>query len=122
MRFSWAHLGLVALGGALGAIAREGLVLAASGWSDLTIPVINVVGSFALGLLVGALARVGDGPRAQAIRLFLGTGVLGGFTTYSAFALQALTGAPWITVATVVAGAVAALAGLLAVRPRTAGP
>lgn len=121
-RFSWTHLGLVALGGALGTAAREGLAVAAPGWSDLTVPVINVAGSFALGLLVGALARCGDGPRTQAVRLFLGTGVLGGFTTYSAFALAALTAAPWITAATVVLGAAAALAGLLWVRPRAARP
>ena len=47
---------------------------------------VNVVGSFALGLVVGWL---GDGhPVARA---FLGTGVLGGFTTYSAFAVQTAT-------------------------------
>lgn len=121
--FSWAHLGLVALGGALGTTAREVLaVVGASGWPELTVPAINVVGSFALGVLVGVLARFRDGPRTQAIRLFVGTGLLGGFTTYSAFALQALTVPVWITGATVVVGAAVALAGLLCGRPRAARP
>ncbi len=119
--FSWAHLGLVALGGALGTIAREGVAAAgAGGWQEFTVPVINVVGSFALGLLLGLLARFRDGPRIQAVRLFAGTGLLGGFTTYSAFALQALTTPVWITAATIVLGAAAAMGGLLWGRPRTA--
>lgn len=48
--------------------------------------VINVAGSFLLGLLVAAIAGAGQ----ARLRLLLGTGVLGGFTTYSAFALDAV--------------------------------
>lgn len=50
--------------------------------------IVNVVGSFAMGLLVGFFAyRAGLVP--QHMRLFLTTGVLGGFTTFSAFSLDA---------------------------------
>ena len=47
---------------------------------------VNVLGSFVLGIVVG---RLGD--RHPLARAFLGTGVLGGFTTYSAFAVQTAT-------------------------------
>lgn len=71
---------LVAIGGAGGVLARYGLTQLISGpWPVVA---INLVGSFLLGLLVGA-GGVGD----QA-RVALGTGVLGGFTTYSAFTVQ----------------------------------
>ena len=79
-------LALVALGGALGASARYGIGLAAarlfgSGfpWGTLF---INVVGGFAMGLLIGSASH--DRMRV----LLLGTGVLGGFTTFSAFSLE----------------------------------
>lgn len=68
---------LVFVGGALGSLARYGLALALPGlWATWT---VNIVGSFALGLLLGRRP-------AQPLRLLLGTGFLGGFTTYSAFA------------------------------------
>jgi CrcB protein len=83
-----ALLGLVVLGGSLGAAARAAFVLPEGTDAALPSPqtitlVINVAGSFLLGLVVG---RLGSGsPR---LRAFLGTGLLGGFTTYSAFAVQ----------------------------------
>jgi CrcB protein len=52
-------------------------------WATLT---VNVVGSFAMGLLAGWLAR--HGSAGEAWRLLLGVGVLGGFTTFSAFSLE----------------------------------
>ena len=77
---------LVALGGAVGASARYGVGLAAtrmlgSGfpWGTLA---ANVLGGLAMGLLVGAFGH----DRAKI--LLLGTGVLGGFTTFSAFSLE----------------------------------
>lgn len=52
-------------------------------WATLT---VNVVGSFAMGLLAGWLARVGA--HGEGWRLLLGVGVLGGFTTFSSFSLE----------------------------------
>jgi len=84
------HIVLVALGGALGATARyllSGVAVRALGpsipWGIFT---ANVLGSFLLGLLVGALALRQE--TGQEWRLFLGTGVLGGFTTFSTFAVD----------------------------------
>ena len=80
---------LVALGGALGTGLREALSLTfppVSGVS-VTTGVINVVGAFLLGLLLEFLSgRGADAGRRRDLRLFAGTGVLGGFTTYSALA------------------------------------
>lgn len=80
----------VALGGALGAVCRtagDAAVMAAMGGEfPLGILCINMSGSFLMGLLTGALSRTASGgPLASA---FLGTGVLGGFTTFSSFALD----------------------------------
>lgn len=79
----------VMIGGALGAGARHlvgGAMLARLGpgfpWWTLS---INVAGSLAMGLLVGWLARSDGG---EAARLFFGVGVLGGFTTFSAFSME----------------------------------
>jgi len=82
---------LVALGGAIGASLRHGVGLAAvrlmpSGWPWATF-FVNVAGSLAMGLVIGWLALKGA-EGGQATRLFLATGVLGGFTTFSAFSLE----------------------------------
>ena len=55
-------------------------------WGTLT---VNVTGSIVMGLLAGYFASKGEA--AQAWRLFLMTGVLGGYTTFSAFSLDAIT-------------------------------
>lgn len=83
---------LVALGGAVGASLRHGAGLAAvrlapgSAWPWATF-FVNVAGSLAMGLLVGWLA-LKSSQTGQEARLFLATGVLGGFTTFSAFSLE----------------------------------
>jgi CrcB protein len=48
---------------------------------------INILGGFFMGVLVATLSRVGNG--GEPWRLFLGVGILGGFTTFSAFSLEA---------------------------------
>ena len=82
---------LVALGGAIGASLRHGAGLAAiklapAGWPWGTF-FVNVVGSLAMGLVIGWLA-LKTAEAGQNARLFLATGVLGGFTTFSAFSLE----------------------------------
>lgn len=52
--------------------------------------VVNIVGSFAMGVLVGLLARTLPAGQNE-IRLFVAVGVLGGFTTFSAFSLDVIT-------------------------------
>ena len=85
-------LGAVVGGGFIGVALRELLLLpfttdAATAAAGLLVPAvtmaINVLGSFVLGIVVGTLED-----RHPLARAFLGTGVLGGFTTYSAFALH----------------------------------
>ena len=83
---------LVFIGGGLGAVARHGfnragLALLGPGFPWWTMAV-NVAGSFAIGLLAGLFGAWETGHN---LRLFLITGVLGGFTTFSAFSLDALT-------------------------------
>jgi CrcB protein len=84
---------LVGAGGALGALARYGFgllvsgrILAERGWPVATFAE-NVGGGFLMGLLVGWLSLRGAGTQEE-LRLFLGVGILGGFTTFSAFSLE----------------------------------
>lgn len=85
----WRLLGLVALGGAIGTGVRALLaeVFPPRDGVSWVILAINVVGAFCLGLLLESLAHRGpDVGRRRSVRLFVGTGVLGGFTTYSTLA------------------------------------
>ncbi|MCB2045318.1 MAG: fluoride efflux transporter CrcB [Novosphingobium sp.] len=86
--------GLVALGGGAGAVLRYQLgrlmthwlgpnTITAFPWATLT---ANVLGSFAMGVLAGFLARHGQG--GDHWRLLIGVGLLGGFTTFSSFSLE----------------------------------
>jgi len=84
------HFVLVAVGGAIGASLRHlvGLVTLrlfgpAFPWGTLT---VNVVGSFVMGILVELIARRLNA--STELRLFLMTGLLGGFTTFSSFSLD----------------------------------
>lgn len=116
---------LVFLGAGLGGAARHAVNLGCARWCGVEFPwgtlTVNIVGSFAMGALVGWLAfKAGEG-WSQHARLFLATGVLGGFTTFSAFSLdamllwergQALTAATYVGASVVFS--ILALAGALA--------
>ena len=117
----------VGIGGALGSVARYGAgALVGRLWPSpfpLGTLLINVAGSLAMGLLVGWLARTTPAWQADA-RLFVAVGILGGFTTFSAFSLDAITliergemGQALLYVGVSVIVAIAALyAGLLLMR------
>ncbi|MEJ2871730.1 fluoride efflux transporter CrcB [Actinomycetospora sp. OC33-EN08] len=90
LRGQGAAVAAVALGGALGALARWGLSLAwptpAGGFPTTTL-LVNVVGCLLMGILVVHVAEVRTAH--PLVRPFLGVGVLGGFTTFSTFAVDA---------------------------------
>ena len=108
---------LAAVGGAMGALARAGVAAALprdpGDWPWATL-VVNLAGCLLLGALLAALAV--RRPDSERTHVFLGTGVLGGFTTYSAFALEVTellaAGRPVAAVAYV---AVSVAGGVLAV-------
>lgn len=82
-------LGLVFVGGTLGTAAREALALAVPTVDGVPVGILvaNLVGALLLGVLLEALMRRGgSSARSTRLRLLLGTGFLGGFTTYSALA------------------------------------
>lgn len=85
-------LAYVMLGGAVGAGLRYGVGM----WAVRTLPgsfpwgtlTVNLVGGLLMGLLAGAVLREGAG---VPVHLLVGTGILGGFTTFSAFSLEVVT-------------------------------
>ncbi|QDG62509.1 CrcB family protein [Pseudarthrobacter sp. NIBRBAC000502771] len=114
---------VVIIGGILGALARYGVsgVLPAPGGWPLPTLAINLAGAFLLGALLEALVRRGpDAGRLRLVRLLVGTGFMGAFTTYSTLAVEATTlvntgrsaDAVLYVGASVVAGAVATVAGI----------
>lgn len=83
---------LVAIGGAIGSVARYlvgvwGVKLAGPNfpWGTIT---VNVVGAFLIGLMVEMVARRFDA--SSEVRVFIVTGIIGGFTTWSSFTLDAV--------------------------------
>jgi CrcB protein len=118
-------LASIAVGGALGAIARQvvGQTLpAAPGSFPWGTFLINVSGSLLIGVLIATLGQLPV--RHRLVRPFLGVGVLGGFTTFSTYAVQShelvTSGHPVVAVVylggTVVSALVAVVAGVLLVR------
>ncbi|MCI1749104.1 MAG: CrcB family protein [Acidipropionibacterium sp.] len=124
----WALALLVAAGGCIGTLARallESTFATPHGHLPVTTLLINLVGSLILGMLLEGLARTGDdvGVR-KAVRLGVGTGVMGGFTTYSTFMVEidrligggsAALGLIY-AVGSVVAGVLCAVAGITVAR------
>ncbi len=116
-------LGLVLAGGAVGVAGREGLSLVVPNVDGVPviIPIVNVVGAFVLGYLYEALARSGaDATTTSRLKLLLGTGFCGGFTTYSSLATDTavlIDRARWdlgalYALGTVLVGAAATVAGI----------
>lgn len=124
VRVSLASLGLVWVGGSVGSGTRYliGRAVPQLGAVPVATIAVNVIGAFALGVLLETLSsrRLRARPRADVLRLLLGTGFLGGFTTYSALAVDTVSLArSQLAVAalayastTVVVGALASLAGI----------
>jgi CrcB protein len=111
---------LVGMGGFVGANARYLVARALGGAFDTSFPlgtlVINVSGSLLLGILGAVLAQKLT-PQSEAMRLALGVGFLGGFTTFSTFEFEThalLADGSWLLAATNIAASV--FVGLLAVR------
>lgn len=119
----WAAIALVFVGGGAGAASREGLslVIPDLGEVPVAIPIINVIGAFLLGYLYEAVTRLDTSrPTGANLKLLLGTGFCGGFTTYSSLATDTavlfrdgLPGSALIyAFATVIVGACATWAGI----------
>ena len=113
---------VVFLGAGIGGALRHGVNVGATRllgigfpWGTLT---VNVIGGVAMGVLVGWLALKAGETWTQSVRLFLATGVLGGFTTFSAFSLDAVVlwqrGESVAAGAYVLASVALSIAGLLA--------
>ena len=111
---------IVFLGGGLGAALRHGINLISVRTLGTEFPygtlIINVTGSLVMGLIAGYLAFRGD--TAQHWRLFLMTGILGGYTTFSAFSLDAALlyerGATGLAAIYVLASVILSVGGLFA--------
>jgi CrcB protein len=93
---------LVMAGGAIGSALRYGVSMFAAHRLSAGFPwgtwLVNLAGGLAVGLLLGLIIARGGG--GETLRLFVGTGLLGGFTTFSAFsaetAFMIVNGQPWL--------------------------
>lgn len=85
-------IGIIALGGALGAVARHGVNTICAHMSDAAFPwatlIVNVIGSFLMGVAIVKLSQI---QLSGEISMFVRTGFLGAFTTFSTFSLDAVT-------------------------------
>ncbi|MFC5679442.1 fluoride efflux transporter CrcB [Aeromicrobium endophyticum] len=121
---------VVVAGGAAGSLVRYGIGEWLNPGHELPVGtlLVNVTGAFVLGALLAALAlRSDDSGRHRQVRLLLGTGFLGGYTTYSSLAVETDTllrdghvalGAAY-AIGSVALGLVAALTGVAAGRAVT---
>lgn len=127
VHLTWHFIALVAVGGFFGTAARHllGDAIGTANGFPLGIFLINIAGAFALGLLLEGLALDGvDAGHRRRFRLLLGTGFLGGFTTYSALAFDLdslLRGEQFLTagayaVGTLVIGLIASIGGIAVAR------
>lgn len=117
----------IALGGAIGSVLRYGLVQAAGRAFGAAFPygtyAVNILGSLMMGLLMGVFAKYAPDNQDE-LRLFLAVGVLGGFTTFSAFSFdvvaliqaQQTATAVFYALSSVVFSVLALMAGLWLVR------
>jgi CrcB protein len=111
---------LVFLGGGIGSSLRHAINVVSARYLGTAFPyhtfLINITGSTIMGLIAGYLAF--KGAATQPFRLFLMTGILGGYTTFSAFSLDAALlyerGEVWLALAYVLGSVVLAIAGLFA--------
>lgn len=110
----------VFLGGGVGAALRHGVNLVVARWLGTSFNyatmIENVTGSFIMGVLVAYFAFKGG--VSQHARLFLTTGILGGYTTFSAFSLDTILlyerGEPWLATLYALLSVVLSVGGLVA--------
>ncbi len=112
---------LVMIGGAIGSGLRYGASRASLALFGPVLPwgtlFVNLAGGFAMGLLVGLMARA-TGGAGENVRLFAAVGVIGGFTTFSSFSLETVLmiqrGQPALALGYVLASATGAILLLFA--------
>lgn len=124
MHTDWAHIAVVAFGAFFGTLARYYVGVALPDSKDTwpwSIFFVNILGAFILGLLLQALLHRGkDEGRRRVLRLMLGTGFLGSFTTYSSLATGvvllmrggAISIAVSYAITSIVLGVLAAMVGI----------
>jgi CrcB protein len=111
---------LIFVGAGMGGALRHTVNTACARYCGLAFPwgtvTVNILGSFLMGVIAGWLAFKAHEGWSQPLRLFLTTGILGGFTTFSAFSLDAMLlwerGDPGTAAAYVMASVLLSIAGL----------
>ncbi len=88
---TWAY---VALGGAIGSVFRYLMQTLIGQYAGVDFPygtlIVNITGSVLMGIFIGSMARMLP-QHAQELRLLIAVGILGGYTTFSSFSLDAIT-------------------------------
>ncbi|MSO99059.1 MAG: fluoride efflux transporter CrcB [Rhodospirillaceae bacterium] len=103
----------IALGSALGGVGRYAAGVWSAEWLGVGFPwgtlIVNVLGSFVIGVFAALSAQAGPVTISENARLFVTVGLCGGFTTFSAFSLQTLNlmqAGVWVAAAANIAGSV----------------